>query len=437
MALEHACQALRNDPFCESSSTTDDKIVFEPRRLAAFDNSDVANAVLAHNSPLTKLAFSSSSPDRTSKRARRENPLANSRRAVSIEGLDVQRLSRYDADVWLMSPPCQPHTRNNPNKKDDQDPRSKSFLHLCRVLRKMERDRLPSLILMENVVGFETSNCCRTWIETLTDCGYSSVDHFHLSPTQVGIPNDRPRYYCSATLSNQDIVDDPCDDDDEDPRNVASVDFPPSVSASIPDHREPDTSLLPTIATFLDEDLDPSSPLFDVSKRASLQVPPKVLQSDSSWCFDVVTPSDARSACFTQSYGKFVRGTGSVLYETDNEHKDGERAPFALVPPEQRSFDENWANGLDLEHRLRYFSGKEMARLMGFPVSSSSRKDETKVDDAETMRTFCFPPMTSVRQQRKLLGNSLNVRVAAKVAEHGLLALYRRKGVGARASGRT
>ena len=55
-----------------------------------------------------------------------------------------------------MSPPCQPHTRQHANQQQEKDdPRSKSFLHLCGLLGEMEEDALPSLILLENVVGFE------------------------------------------------------------------------------------------------------------------------------------------------------------------------------------------------------------------------------------------------------------------------------------------
>jgi tRNA (cytosine38-C5)-methyltransferase len=51
---------------------------------------------------------------------------------------------------------------------------------------------------------------------------------------------------------------------------------------------------------------------------------------------------------------------------------------------------------------LRYFSGREMAQLFGFPD------------------TFDFPPSCTPKQQWKLMGNSINVRVAARVLELGL-----------------
>ena len=41
---------------------------------------------------------------------------------------------------------------------------------------------------------------------------------------------------------------------------------------------------------------------------------------------------------------------------------------FKLVPAHQRTFDRNWAEGVNLQDTFRYFSGEEMARLMGFPI---------------------------------------------------------------------
>ena len=153
----------------------------------------------------------------------------------------------------------------------------------------------------------------------------------------------------------------------------------------------------------------------------------KILKTNASWCFDIVTTSDTRSACFTSSYGKYVRGTGSVLYVGDNfvnscseddfeETGTNTMSKFQLVSPEERNFDTDW-NGMDLNKKLRYFTGLEMARLMGFPISDfPTQKNEVK--DVGTC--FSFPSDCSQKQQWKLMGNSLNVKVAGKVAELAL-----------------
>lgn len=56
--------------------------------VAAWDISTVANRVYHHNHHRTP------SPS-------------------SIDNLDSRALDRWQADLWMLSPPCQPHTRNN------------------------------------------------------------------------------------------------------------------------------------------------------------------------------------------------------------------------------------------------------------------------------------------------------------------------------------
>ena len=114
----------------------------------------------------------------------------------SIDQLTAWGLDQYQANVWLMSPPCQPFTRQNTTQcRDKEDPRSSSFQSLFTQLPLMRCP--PTYIALENVVGFEESECCQQWLETLFGMGYE-VEHFHLTPLQFGIPNARPRYYCIA-----------------------------------------------------------------------------------------------------------------------------------------------------------------------------------------------------------------------------------------------
>lgn len=153
-----------------------------------------------------------------------------------------------------------------------------------------------------------------------------------------------------------------------------------------------------------------------------IYVPEKILQSNSSWCFDIITGNDKRSACFTSSYGKFVRGTGSVIYlgkiksdEMQLENGDDKTMHnFLLVSPEKRQFDSNW-NGMDLNGKLRYFTGTEMAQLMGFPIKERMAQN-----------SFSFPSNCTPKQQWRLMGNSLNVKVASKLIELSLRICYGR-----------
>jgi tRNA (cytosine38-C5)-methyltransferase len=250
---------------------------------------------------------------------------------------------------------------------------------------------------------------------------------------------------------------------------------------------------LPCMSSFLDADLFPHAPTPNPPKQQLLQIPEKIRTSSSSWCFDIATPHHRRSSCFTHSYGKFIRGTGSILYtgplslgegsESDtkeeqckavvgscstdngigtgdsnaNNEKDGTTATtsipsidrFQLALPEERTFDASWSEDLDWDRHMRYFSGTEIARLMGFPVLEplppaivcddstcpGKRFDDATVRDTERQqlplfRKFSFPSSgcTTMKQQWKLLGNSLNVRVASCVAEIGIQSILNELG---------
>lgn len=76
---------------------------------------------------------------------------------VDISRLSAEQLAAYNADLWLLSPACQPYTVLNPNAKGAADPRAKSFLYLVQqVLPKLkEINALPGRLLVENVAGFE------------------------------------------------------------------------------------------------------------------------------------------------------------------------------------------------------------------------------------------------------------------------------------------
>jgi tRNA (cytosine38-C5)-methyltransferase len=111
------------------------------QRLAALDHSDLCLSVLQHNLP------DSSETGKKRKRAQ----------TAAIERVTLSLAEEWNADVWAMSPPCQPHTRQHSNQREElKDPRSKSFLHLCDLLEAMSQGTLPRLLLLENVVGFES-----------------------------------------------------------------------------------------------------------------------------------------------------------------------------------------------------------------------------------------------------------------------------------------
>ena len=76
---------------------------------------------------------------------------------VDIGTLDADALQPLNANLWLLSPACQPYTVLNPNAKGAADPRAQSFLHLIEdVLPALAgRGAAPARLLVENVAGFE------------------------------------------------------------------------------------------------------------------------------------------------------------------------------------------------------------------------------------------------------------------------------------------
>lgn len=365
MALEAALKSI---------ALPDDDDVVSLRCVAALDHSDLCTKVYRHNKRSEEDA------DPTTK---------------NIEKLTLAQVQKWNAAIWAMSPPCQPHTRQHANQDADlEDPRSKSFLYLCHLLETMTEESLPRLIFLENVVGFETSNSCRRFRKVLASRKYKA-GHFQLSPTQVGIPNDRPRYFCVAARIDDDSKEKDSkllehlklesSDDLEDCKVQTQL----GELKILPIMKSPSIDA-PKIASFL----DPSN-----NDNMDLRIPDKVLNSNAAWCFDIVTPQDSRSACFTSAYGKFVKGTGSAVYFGKYTNDD---PSFKLVPPDEREFEQDWSNGLDLKNGMRYFAGGEMARLMDYREG------------------FAFPKDVTLKQQWKLLGNSLNVRVAGRLCELGL-----------------
>jgi len=444
MALEEACCQINQ--FALKTGKTK---MLSPKCLSSFDHSDLCNKVYEYNFTDDKETGCCSLDEFLRKTNGKEGTIDRQpKKSIAIERLTQKKLQNLNAFIWMMSPPCQPYTRqHNKQQEDLLDPRTKSFLHLCEILHAMEFVTLPKIILMENVVGFETSSSCQRWRNVLKSRNYC-VTHFHLNPTQVLIPNDRPRYYCLAILglsleshgnrgplgksealiswflSKQDIND----------QWVKSQNIHTNINPlGVKEEHDVKETELESISHFLDHSND------DITTAADrLFVSKKKLDSTASWCFDIVTPLDRRSACFTQSYGNFIRGTGSVLfldkYSTPNVLQDGllestkkkrfkfssvsEADRFKLVPAHERVFDRKWSDGIDLENRLRYFSGMEIARLMGFPVLFMAQMSHSSTHSGLCVKKhFSFPPDVSIKQQWKLLGNSLNVKVAAKLVE--------------------
>ncbi|KAF2070693.1 hypothetical protein CYY_007994 [Polysphondylium violaceum] len=276
----------------------------------------------------------------------------------NIESLSVEELSAYKSNAWLMSPPCQPFTRQG-LQKDDQDNRTNSFFHLLDIMKQMQTP--PEYILIENVFGFESSNTRDTLIETLKLLNYS-FQEFHLSPQSFGLPNQRLRYFCIAKRSGTIFTG----DDLIKYKDQVLLDHIPGYT-----HTK-SMEECNAISYYLDSNL---------SEKESLEkygVPNDLLLS-KGMLFDIKTIDQKTSNCFTRSYGKFVEGTGSIL------QLDQSKSAIADDPQSL------------LNLKLRYFSPKEITRLHGFPES------------------FTFSPNFSNVQCFRLIGNSLNVKIVSEL----------------------
>lgn len=113
--------------------------------------------------------------------------------ARTLESLSAAELGRAGADLWWMSPPCQPFTRRGLGR-DDEDPRSQGLLALARHIPAVR----PRFVALENVPGFAGSRCHARLLAALAAGGYEVAERL-LCPSELGAPNRRLRFYLVAS----------------------------------------------------------------------------------------------------------------------------------------------------------------------------------------------------------------------------------------------
>lgn len=111
---------------------------------------------------------------------------------LAIESVPDTLWREWEADLWWMSPPCQPFTTRG-LRRDLADPRTRG---LSAVVRRLAVSR-PRYVAMENVPGFVGSRTHARLRDALDDAGYT-VRETVLCPTSLGLPNRRQRYYLVA-----------------------------------------------------------------------------------------------------------------------------------------------------------------------------------------------------------------------------------------------
>ena len=113
--------------------------------------------------------------------------------ACAIDSLREADRRLAPADLWWLSPPCQPYTRRGLGR-DLDDPRSAG---LARVLELVGR-RAPAAMALENVPEFAGSAAHRLLRAVLERSGHAVAERI-LCPTELGVPNRRRRFYLVAS----------------------------------------------------------------------------------------------------------------------------------------------------------------------------------------------------------------------------------------------
>ncbi|XVF34400.1 hypothetical protein REPUB_Repub18cG0055600 [Reevesia pubescens] len=301
----------------------------------------------------------------------------------NIQSLNDADLDSYGAHVWLLSPPCQPCTRQG-LQKHSADARAFSFLNILELIPRMSRP--PNMLFVENVVGFETSDTRAKMVEVLAKSDFITQE-FILSPLQFGVPYSRPRYFCLAKrkplsfwcqLFNNQLLWSPIPLFGNDKKMVIGEhDLSQENWDELIESCQPIEKFLEFTSSSAQVDLETSSSVttdvssngmetsekfvegfvFDFSSIDQFVVPLSLIERWGS-AMDIVYPDSKRCCCFTKSYYRYVKGTGSLL---------------ATV---------------------------QVANLHSFPED------------------FQFPNHISLRQRYAMLGNSLSVAVVAPLLQY-------------------
>lgn len=233
--------------------------------------------------------------------------------ARNLHAVTAADLAAFEADLWTMSPPCQPYTRRG-HGRDLDDPRARGFLA---VLAAFEAVR-PHWLLLENVPGFAGSRAHGRLAEVLSAAGYRWHERL-LCPSDLGMPNRRRRFYLVAGRGDVALAE-------------------PAIPAPPPPRRR--------LAAFL-----------DAAPAANLAVPVELARRYRH-ALDVVFPDDpeALTACFTSAYGRSPVRSGSYLALAPR----GESGAGQGVAGEGATGD---------PPPLRRFSPTEILSLLGFPAA--------------------------------------------------------------------
>lgn len=329
---------------------------------------------------------------------------------MNIEGLNSKELDGQ-ADLWTMSPPCQPFTKTkNSLRLDQEDKRCKPFRFLMKALLTFEKP--PHWILLENVKGFIGSRMYNEWCGTLGAAGYSWKQYV-ISPKCLGIPNNRTRCYmlcersdrftvtsipsvgsllttCPAFNSNQDstLINDVNNvenanveieegqelQDGEDDEDEVVV----TCHEEIADLRE--RMNLPREILQMNEIRKYLLPDLNSEYLNSFTLTLEELQKPWAAKLSIIGPYDIETYCFTSGYARIHhRASGSYLLMNAT-------SPLAIDKLDRSDM-------IKYDKQIRKFAPEELLLLFGFPPE------------------YRFPPDINLSQRFRLIGNSISIFV--------------------------
>ncbi|CAF0989811.1 unnamed protein product [Brachionus calyciflorus] len=354
--------------------------------IAAVDINPHANSVYKHNFKETKIL------------------------QKTIEGIKIEEYDRLNFDCILMSPPCQPFTRQG-NQNGSTDNRAQSFLSLIDIIPKLKKK--PKFILMENVKGFDQDEARNIFVKMLKSENYF-FQEFLLSPIQFGIPNSRLRYFMIARLdvpfnfqTSEEITSVLPDKTHEwideinsklvfdlvklkkDLNKKEECYFTENLTANIKETQFNESFLncaqsemkniftknsqIRKLGDFVLDEMGHDPDLY-LTKNVFLK---------SLKVIDLVSVNSTRTSCFTKNYGRYLEGTGSILKVTSDRR--------TILDDSTDEFDHIKIS----KNLIRFFSPKEIANLHCFP------------------NQFEFPNELTTIQKWKCIGNSLNVFIVS------------------------
>jgi len=393
--VEQALQQLAESASAadQSSSSISSRNRLKLESCEAYEISLHANRTYAHNFQ-EKCSAAKQKTSKASKTSSSNTPIPK----FSVTTKLVEQLKPADldgaADLWTLSPPCQPFTTTKGAKQlDADDKRNAGIKGLMNVLKVIHQK--PKWILLENVKGFVGSQVLSMWYDTLVQCGYSWKEYL-LSPTQVGVPNHRTRYY---------II---CEHNSKRWNNSSSEKG--TFSTGLPGILEGNGAADGSVPTC--QPLSTYVQCLKVDDRQPYLLSDDTLRKDWAKELSFVTPEDSITYCFTAAYGRILhKASGSLLLmpaknsSLTTATSTNSPSPSAVTESSTSTRGSEDNNMLRYAGRVRRFTPKELLSIFGFPSD------------------LTFPNDIPLEHQYKLIGNSVNVTVVSRVATELLLTI--------------